>query len=103
VWEPVTDPQEWQEGWSTLIYAPAEDAGQGRSEFVPGRMSESVRGRSMRERETRSEGASGPALVPYEEVYGRYSRAAGEALQREMIPVRLRDYVKQYFAQLEPQ
>ena len=47
-------------------------------------------------------GTYAPALVPYAEVYASYSAAAAEALEREYVPAGLKDYVREYFTQLEP-
>jgi hypothetical protein len=41
-------------------------------------------------------------LVPYEEVYGDYSDAASEALDRSAIPPHLKGYVRDYFGELAP-
>ena len=42
------------------------------------------------------------SLVPYEQVFGDYRRAAYIALEEEYIPLGLREYVKDYFTSLEP-
>jgi hypothetical protein len=47
-------------------------------------------------------GAPGQALVPYHEVYYDYLDAANQTLERSYIPSGLKDYVRQYFSQLEP-
>jgi len=86
-----------------LVYAPAAGGSvPARSEYIPSRSREG--GRLQRtERENRNPGLTAPALVPYEDVYGRYRDRAAEALRRQAVPASLREYVKQYFAQLEPQ
>jgi hypothetical protein len=91
-------------GDAELLYVPPNRNGvQGASQFIPSRAA-AAGGRVQRsERDTRKPGVSNPALVPYEQVYGAYRDAAAEALRREAVPARLRDYVRQYFAQLEPQ
>jgi hypothetical protein len=89
-------------GWDDLVYAPADRiGGAGATEFVPGR----PQGPSgpARTREQRSPGVTGPSVVPYSRVFRRYADAAGEALERGEIPPGLRDYVRLYFTQLEPQ
>ena len=48
-------------------------------------------------------GVNSPSLVPYEEVYPEYSESASEALDRGYIPPHLKDYVRDYFSQLEPE
>jgi hypothetical protein len=42
------------------------------------------------------------SLVPYNQVYGDYRQAAYQALEDQYIPLGLRDYVRDYFASLEP-
>ncbi|NJL06552.1 MAG: hypothetical protein HC911_16935 [Chloroflexaceae bacterium] len=45
---------------------------------------------------------SNPSLVPYSEVFPDYAQSASEALDRGYIPPHLKDYVRDYFSQLEP-
>jgi len=40
--------------------------------------------------------------VPYHEVFYTYRDAAHQALERSYIPEGLKDYVREYFSQLEP-
>ena len=47
-------------------------------------------------------GAVGAVTVPYAEVYASYAAAAAEAMEREYVPLGLKDYVRDYFAALEP-
>jgi hypothetical protein len=47
-------------------------------------------------------GASSPAQVPYQQQLPQYQRAAGEALDQSAIPPHLKDYVRDYFSNLEP-
>jgi hypothetical protein len=47
-------------------------------------------------------GTSGPALVPYHEVYNDYLDAANQTMERSYIPSGLKDYVREYFSSLEP-
>lgn len=47
--------------------------------------------------------AGNPALVPYNEVYGQYADAAGEALDDTYIPLGMKEYVRNYFGALEPE
>ena len=42
------------------------------------------------------------SLVPYEQVFSDYRRAAYIALEEEYVPLGLREYVKDYFTSLEP-
>lgn len=46
---------------------------------------------------------AGKALVPYNQVYGQYSEAAGQALHDSYIPLGLKGYIRQYFGTLEPE
>ncbi|KPV48810.1 hypothetical protein SE17_36055 [Kouleothrix aurantiaca] len=52
--------------------------------------------------QTNLPGAAGPAQVPYQENLPAYQRAAGEALDQSDIPPHLKDYVRDYFSNLEP-
>jgi hypothetical protein len=40
--------------------------------------------------------------VPYNQVFSDYSNAANQALERDYIPLGLRDVVRDYFSSLEP-
>ena len=44
----------------------------------------------------------GPAQVPYNQVYGQYADAAGEALEDTYIPLGMKEVVRNYFGALEP-
>lgn len=45
----------------------------------------------------------GPAQVPYNQVYGQYADAAGEALDETYIPLGMKEYIRNYFGALEPE
>jgi len=45
---------------------------------------------------------SGPAQVPYEEVYGQYQEQAGNALDNDYIPQGYKDLVRDYFTEIDP-
>jgi hypothetical protein len=91
-------------GPSPFVYAPPERLGEvGQSEFIPGRSAAGAGTQRQTMRETRHPGVAPPALVPYEDVFSHYRDAASRTLERERIPARLRQYVKLYFEQLEPQ
>jgi len=47
-------------------------------------------------------GVANSSMVPYEQVLPQYQRSAGEALDQSAIPPHLKDYVRDYFSQLEP-
>jgi hypothetical protein len=56
----------------------------------------------VREQENPLPGAAGEALVPYHQVYQDYLDTANQAMERSYIPPGLKDYVREYFSQLEP-
>jgi hypothetical protein len=84
------------------VYAPWQQRGETDAElFIPGQ--ESGQGETeIRTRQDPLPGAPNAALVPYREVYGTYVDSAHQALEREAIPAGLKDYVRDYFSQLEP-
>lgn len=47
-------------------------------------------------------GAANPSRVPYQQQLPQYQRAAGEALDQSAIPPHMKDYVREYFSNLEP-
>ncbi|MBF6612642.1 MAG: hypothetical protein IVW55_05880 [Chloroflexi bacterium] len=47
--------------------------------------------------------STGAATVPYEQVYGQYQQAAGNALNSDYIPQGYKDLVKDYFSNIAPQ
>ncbi len=47
-------------------------------------------------------GQYNPALVPYNAVYQQYLDAANQAMEQSTIPPGLKDYIREYFTQLEP-
>ncbi|GAB4574458.1 MAG: hypothetical protein Kow0077_21110 [Anaerolineae bacterium] len=48
------------------------------------------------------ENPEGEAIVGYDQVFSDYVNAAGEAMERDYIPLSLRDVIFNYFASLEP-
>jgi hypothetical protein len=56
----------------------------------------------VREQKEPLPGAPGEPLVPYHEVYYDYLDAAHQTMERSYIPSGLKDYVREYFSQLEP-
>lgn len=46
---------------------------------------------------------TGPAQVPYEQVYGQYKEQAGNALGSDYIPQGYKDLVRDYFTDIQPQ
>jgi hypothetical protein len=96
-----TDPNKGYElGELDSVYAPWQQGQPGSPDFLPGR--ESGQGEETVREEGPQAGSSGPALVPYSEVYASYNTAAAEALEREYVPAGLKDYVREYFTRLEP-
>ncbi|UCC64463.1 MAG: hypothetical protein JSV36_05230 [Anaerolineae bacterium] len=84
------------------VYVPWERrSGSGEEMVITG--SETGQGETqVREAKEPLPGAPGQALVPYHEVYYVYLDAANQAMERSYIPAGLRDYVREYFSQLEP-
>jgi hypothetical protein len=56
----------------------------------------------VREQQDPLPGAAGQALLPYSQVYQEYLDAANQAMERSYVPPGLKDYVRDYFSQLEP-
>ena len=81
-------PWERRQGSGDEVVIPGQDSGEGETQ--------------VRERKDPLPGAPGEALVPYHEVYYSYLDAANQAVERSYIPSGLKEYVKEYFARLEP-
>jgi len=75
-------------GQGEQITLPGQDTGQGETQ--------------VRERTDPLPGAPGEALVPYHQVFYQYLDAANQAMEQSYIPSGLKDYVREYFARLEP-
>ena len=88
--------------WDGKIFVPWERRpGSGEEVVIAG--SETGQGETqVQEAKEPLPGAPGQALVPYHEVYYDYLDAANQAMERSYIPKGLRDYVREYFSQLEP-
>jgi hypothetical protein len=82
------------------VYAPFA-VGQGQEQFVGGQQGQNGQ-TTTTEGKTPQPGAANLALVPYSQVYQQYAQIAGQAMEQAYIPSGLRDYVKEYFSQLEP-
>jgi hypothetical protein len=84
------------------LYVPWERrTGAGEELVITGR--EGQEGQTqVREQDEPLPGAETDALVPYHEVYYEYLDAASQAMDQAPIPAGLRDYVRDYFSQLEP-
>jgi hypothetical protein len=81
-------PWERRQGSGDEVFIPGQEAGQGETQ--------------VREQKDPLPGAPGQALVPYQEVYYNYLDAANQTMERSYIPSGLKDYVREYFSQLEP-
>jgi len=81
-------PWERRQGGGDQVTITGQDTGQGETQ--------------VREQKEPLPGAPGELLVPYHEVYYDYLDAAHQAMERSYIPPGLKDYVREYFSQLEP-
>ncbi|MEZ4659981.1 MAG: hypothetical protein R2911_20690 [Caldilineaceae bacterium] len=70
------------------LFIPGQDTGQGESQ--------------INTQKDPLPGSAAPALVPYQQVYQQYLDVANQNIQQSEIPPGLRDYVRDYFSQLEP-
>lgn len=69
--------------------------------FIPGQ--ETNQGETqVREGTAPLPGAPNPALMPYQAAYYNYLDTANQAIEQSYIPAGLKDYVREYFSQLEP-
>ena len=73
---------------SAELFIPGQDTGQGATQVIEG--------------QSPSFGLPNPAIVPYTQLFAQYQSAASQALQQGYIPPALKDYISQYFTQLEP-
>ena len=81
-------PWERRQGSGEEIAITGPDTGQGQTQ--------------VREQKEPLPGAPGQALVPYHEVYYGYLDSAHQVMEQSYIPSGLKDYVREYFSQLEP-
>ena len=70
------------------LFIPGQDTGQGQSQ--------------VNTQKDPLPGAAAPARIPYQQVYQQYRDAANQNMEQSDIPPGLRDYVRDYFSQLEP-
>ena len=99
---PASQGQGQGHGSEGMVYQPFKPLGQsGTPDFVQGQQGQGGQSQSQQGQSTMP-GASNPSVVPYEQIYPEYSRAASEALDRGYIPPHLKDFVRRYFSQLEP-
>lgn len=100
----ASDPTQPNKSFATddanMVYSPFE-VGQGEQEQVQGQDSGGGQ-TTTRRSQSQLPGARNPARVPYSQVFQQYAEIAGQAMERSYIPAGLRDYVKEYFSELEP-
>jgi hypothetical protein len=85
-----------------MVYRPYNpDTQQGRPDTVQGQQGQGGE-TQVQQGQSNLPGASNPAQVPYQQQLPQYQRAAGEALDQSAIPPHLKDYVRDYFSNLEP-
>ena len=84
------------------VYSPWERPGTSENElFIPGQELQEGETTSI-EGQSPQAGIANPSLVPYNQVFFQYLSAANQAMQKDFIPGDLRDFVRDYFASLEP-
>lgn len=85
-------------GSSDQVYAPQRLGSDGKQVVLPdsqGQAAPNAQGRP-------NTAPAGSSTVPYEQVYGDYSKAADDAIQTGQVPPEMRDYVRDYFSSLDP-
>ena len=97
---PVNPNRDYQVGELDTVFAPWQQGQPGDPDFLPGR--QTGEGEEIVRESRPQPGAAGAALVPYSDVYASYAAAAAAAMQRDYIPIGLREYVRDYFTLLEP-
>ncbi|MEZ4708669.1 MAG: hypothetical protein R3A44_15785 [Caldilineaceae bacterium] len=84
------------------VYAPwARQPTAGEELFIPGQGADQGQSQISTQKDPLP-GAAAPALVPYQQVYQQYLDIASQNIEQSEIPAGLRDYVRDYFSQLEP-
>jgi hypothetical protein len=84
------------------VYQPFDPSGErGEREVIEGQQGEGGEVQSQ-QGDANLPGLNNPSVVPYEQVLPEYSQSASEALDRGYIPPHLKNYVRDYFSQLEP-
>jgi uncharacterized coiled-coil DUF342 family protein len=71
------------------------------SVFIPGQDTDQGETQTREQRDPLP-GAHGPAILPYFEVYESYLNSANQTIEQSYIPSSLKDYIREYFSQLEP-
>jgi hypothetical protein len=84
------------------VYAPWEHRpNSGGQVFIPGQDTDQG-DTQVRERPDPLPGTYNPVLMPYYDVYYTYVEAANQVIEQSYIPSGLKDYVREYFSNLEP-
>ena len=84
------------------VYQPFNPSGQtGNPDQITGQQG-SGGSSEVRPGQGQQSGLNNPSLVPYEQVFPEYQRAATEALDRGSVPIYLQNLVREYFSRLEP-
>jgi hypothetical protein len=81
-------PREKRPTGGNEITVPGQDTGQGTEQ--------------TRQSQSPLPGTSNPSLIPYHSVYQSYLDTASQALDQNPIPADLKDFVRDYFSNLEP-
>lgn len=81
-------PREKQASGGNVLSVPGQDTNQGQT--------------TSKEQNNPLGGSNNPGLVPYNAVYQNYVDAANQAVEQSSIPPGLKDYVREYFTQLQP-
>lgn len=81
-------PREKRPAGGNEITVPGQDTGQGTEQ--------------TRQSQSPLPGTSNPSLIPYRSVYQSYLDTASQALDQNPIPADLKDFVREYFSNLEP-
>jgi hypothetical protein len=81
-------PREKRPAGGNEVTVPGQDTGQGTEQ--------------TRQSQSPLPGTSNPSLIPYRSVYQSYLDTASQALDQNPIPADLKDFVREYFSNLEP-
>jgi len=85
-----------------IIYQPYKASGQkGQTDSVQGQQGQQGQ-TEVQQGQNELPGTDNASVVPYQQIFPEYNRAAGEALDRSAVPPHLKEYVRSYFSQLEP-
>ncbi len=92
----------WGKGHAEPVYAPPSSVNAART-AVTVQGQDNPNGEQSSGMANTNANSTGPATVPYEQVYGQYQQAAGNALNSDYIPQGYKDLVKDYFSNIAPQ